>query len=244
MQEWKIQKNTGECARCKAKFAVGQRLFSVLFEKPEGLLREDYCTACFSEARPAGFFSFWRTSIPEPDAPKRPAIDMEAIFDVFRNMREPGEPSAARLRFILALMLMRKKRLRLNRITRRGNREYLILVEPKVGAEHEVESMNLTPEEMAELRDKLSAWMGFPGESQAGSAGPSGASAEGQPAKGDGSGASGVGSQAAPQTTTENAGGGPAGAGGEVVPEAIPASGKETAGGQAGEESERQAGGK
>ncbi len=160
MQEWKIKKNSGECVRCRAKFEPGRRLFSVLFDKPEGLLREDYCAECFSAERPPDFFSFWRTTMPAPNAPKRPAINMDAIFDVFRNMRDPSDPSAARLRFLLALMLMRKKRLKLNRIVRRGRCEYLVLVEPRVGAEHEVECLDLAEAEMAELRDRLSAWMG------------------------------------------------------------------------------------
>ncbi|MCX7804685.1 MAG: hypothetical protein N3A38_05785 [Planctomycetota bacterium] len=160
MQEWKIKKNSGECVRCRVRFEPGRRLFSVLFDRPEGLFREDYCLECFSRDRPGDFFSFWRTTMPQPDAPKRPVINMDAIFDVFRNMRDPSEPSAARLRFLLALMLLRKKRLKLSRIVRRGGREYLVLVEPRVGAEHDVECMELTDAEMEELRDKLSAWMG------------------------------------------------------------------------------------
>ena len=120
--EWKIAKSSLACALCDSKLGIGATYFSALFEQPvtaqtaEGFERRDYCPECFAQHKPEGLYSFWRTIVQEPDEagqPKRPAMDPEAVLDFFRRLAADESQDKRGFRYVLALMLTRKKILKL-----------------------------------------------------------------------------------------------------------------------------------
>lgn len=79
--------------------------------------RRDYCVKCFREKPPAEVFSYWRTTVPDPEEEangrRRPRVDVEDVFDFFRRLEGEREPQRAAFRFVLALMLTQKRVLKL-----------------------------------------------------------------------------------------------------------------------------------
>ena len=141
-KEWNIERSTRKCADCKTEFQVGQKYFSAIYPMAGGgFLRRDFCLACWPRYRdgdvpplpvaegeqqpvvPAdGYLSYWKTGVPEPRVPeKHLRFDPHVAFAVFRQIADAsGDEEKERLRFIIALSLVRHKVLRLKTIVRRG----------------------------------------------------------------------------------------------------------------------------
>ena len=77
------------------------------------LERADYSIEAWaSGARPARLFGFWRTVMESPDSKKKPFIDDAALMDLFEQLAEATEPGRISFRYLLALMLIRKRLLK------------------------------------------------------------------------------------------------------------------------------------
>ncbi|MGN6368577.1 MAG: hypothetical protein ACTHN5_09980 [Phycisphaerae bacterium] len=87
--------------------------------EPSPFLRIDFCESCWAAGkRPGGgeppltMFSFWKTIVPVPEQKKKLLVDDSVLMDVFTRMEDKKEPQEIRFRFVLALILMRKRLLR------------------------------------------------------------------------------------------------------------------------------------
>jgi hypothetical protein len=112
--DYRIGKLNGVCAATGRKLAVGERFVAALAEsaETEDLIRMDYSLEAWEQgARPEGgrLFGFWRAVVPESDAKQRVLIDDDAIVDLFEQLAETTDPKRVAFRFVLALVLIRKK---------------------------------------------------------------------------------------------------------------------------------------
>ncbi len=112
--EWSIQSRTAACSATGEPFKEGEYFYTLLFDETTGFRREDLSETAF-KARAAEDekpFSFWRSKF-EPSAPPPPeALGKQSAEDLLRRyMEDPGE-HLAKTRYILALMLERKRMLK------------------------------------------------------------------------------------------------------------------------------------
>ena len=106
-----------KAAAMDAEQAAGKKKNAKEEEKaaPSPFVRIDFCEACWAQGkRPADvtMFSFWKTIVPEPQQKKKLLVDDSVLMDVFQRMEGRGEPQEIRFRFVLALILMRKRLLK------------------------------------------------------------------------------------------------------------------------------------
>jgi len=114
----------GQCAACQTRLPPATSCRAVLSENSPAAVRqtglpfrrENYCEACW-QARSAagpldGVFSHWQTSVPEPDRKPKLLVDDYVLVDLFTRLGEHAESANLRFRFVLALLLMRKRILR------------------------------------------------------------------------------------------------------------------------------------
>ncbi|MCA9283915.1 MAG: hypothetical protein KDA22_01780 [Phycisphaerales bacterium] len=138
-----IGRHTGICAATGAVLAPGTPCVAALCEEPEGdgLVRRDYAIAAWdSGQRPPRLFSCWRTVVPEPDAPRRMLVDDQTLVDIFERLEGDERPQRLAFRFVLGLILLRKRLLRQVGRERRGDREaWLMLPRGAVEGERPVE---------------------------------------------------------------------------------------------------------
>lgn len=160
--DWRIHKKQGACAACEAEFEEGQGHFSLLLVEPEALGRVDRCLACFEASEDVGPEAvFWRTRY-RPKAKRGLAVDFESVLRLFLALEGRAEERLAELRYLLTLLLMRKKRLKLVRVKRGGvdaegqrTAERMIMRRPRHEEALEVLVFDLTPQRTAELRADL-----------------------------------------------------------------------------------------
>ncbi len=157
MVEWKTPKKDEGCGTCERTFEDGEAHFSILLLNPDSLGREDRCLPCFEEDEglPKDLV-FWRTR--RKLRKKRGlAVDFDSVERLFHALDGREEERLAELRFLLSLLLMRKKRVKLVRVKRLadGGGEWMVLRRPRREESLQVRVFDLTPERAGELRDEL-----------------------------------------------------------------------------------------
>jgi len=111
MVEWEINKPLGQCWGSGTKIEYGQEYFGALVETEEGLQRRDYCAEYWQNEKP-DVFCFWKTKFPNPDQKKQIFVDDDMLMAFFERLEKETEPEKINFRFVLALILMRKRRLK------------------------------------------------------------------------------------------------------------------------------------
>ena len=82
-------------------------------EEGEGLERRDYSIAAWEAgARPERLFSFWRTLVADPGERRKLLVDDEVLMDLLHRLADDERPQRVAFRFVIALILMRKRQLR------------------------------------------------------------------------------------------------------------------------------------
>lgn len=158
--DWNIQKPSKACCACSKQFDEGALQFSALFDTGEQFVRNDFCPECWeNKAAEQRAFSFWKARVPTKEEERKLLVDDNVLLDFFiRLSHEQAEQAEhkVKFRYILALVLMRKKVLRFQDILRDGEKEFLMLRYPKEDLEFKVLDPGLTEEEADSVKDDLS----------------------------------------------------------------------------------------
>lgn len=112
---YQVSRPTGRCAHTGEPMAPGTPCIATLIERSgdEGFERLDYSLAAWEEdVRPAGLFSYWKTTVPDPETKGRLLVDDQVLMDLFERLAEDERPQRVAFRFVLGLILMRKRLLR------------------------------------------------------------------------------------------------------------------------------------
>jgi len=111
MDEWEIEKPLGQCYGSGKKIEHSEEYFAALVETNEGLQRRDFCAEYWQDKKP-DVFCYWKSKLPHPDQKKQIFVDDEMLMAFFERLAEESEQEKINFRFVLALILMRKRRLK------------------------------------------------------------------------------------------------------------------------------------
>jgi len=115
-KDWKISRRGNKCSKTDVKFDDGESFFTCIFDDPEseGFLRKDFSAAVWSEMEDSlKPFSFWKSTCKFPQENTTPdVLENESAEAMLRRMIEDDEATTENARYILTLMLERKKTLR------------------------------------------------------------------------------------------------------------------------------------
>jgi len=123
-KDYNIAKATGRCAACGKQMAAGEEFVATIVEAGEEFVREDFCNGCWDgggREQPRRLFGVWHARVPESKEKKHLFVDDELLIDFFRRLDGADEPVKVQFRFVLALILMRKKLLVYERSRRSGD---------------------------------------------------------------------------------------------------------------------------
>ena len=154
MDEWEVSKPLGFCSGTGRQIESGQEYFAALVETDEGLARRDFCSEYWQEKKP-DVLCFWKTRLPEPDQKKHIFVDDEMLMAFFERLAEETEQEKVNFRFVLALILMRKRRLKYESTEKKDDQEVWRL--KLAGGKEIVEVINphLTEQEIEQLSSQL-----------------------------------------------------------------------------------------
>ena len=154
MTDWKFARRKDRCTGCDGAFEEGVRHVSVLSALAETIVREDVCLACWARRASGAEIFYWFTR----RTGDRPGLrlDLPTLEQIFLRLEGHAEPRMLELRYVLCLLLMRKKRLKLLRVVR-DPRETLILRRPRRDETLPVVVCDLGTERIDEVRRELEA---------------------------------------------------------------------------------------
>jgi hypothetical protein len=138
MTEWNIQSRAHACTACGNPFADQQPYHTLLFDEKADFRRSDVCQACWQKqysegARDRkGFVSYWQGVYQAPLAPVE-AIQKETAESLLRKLIELNDPHYIPAGYILAVMLERKRLLKVKEQLTRDGRRVFIYEQPRTG---------------------------------------------------------------------------------------------------------------
>ncbi|HEV2691690.1 MAG TPA: hypothetical protein VG347_02225 [Verrucomicrobiae bacterium] len=137
MNEWNIQSRAHICEICTQPFADKQPYRTVLFAEGSELRRSDICGACAERVGDTrlrkGFISQWNGTYEAPPAQPVDAIQKDTAETILRKLVELNDPRYAAAGYILAVMLERKRILRVKEQVKRDGKRIFIYEQPKTG---------------------------------------------------------------------------------------------------------------
>jgi len=138
MIEWNIQSRAHACQGCAKPFSDKQPYHTLLSDEQPGYERLDVCETCWTEqfsqgaTKREGFISHWQGVFETP--PERPEpIQKENAESLLRKLVEQKDPKHASACFILAVMLERKRVLKVKDQVSRDNQRVFIYEQPTTG---------------------------------------------------------------------------------------------------------------
>jgi hypothetical protein len=79
----------------------------------QGLERKDLSLEAWEAGhRPERLFSNWKTTVPEPSKRQKLLIDDDVLVDLFERLADDEREQRIAFRFVLGLILLRKRRMR------------------------------------------------------------------------------------------------------------------------------------
>lgn len=110
-QQWDVQPPQGCCAVTGRTIEQGEEFYTVLLEEGESFRRADYSLEAWT-GPPDGAFCHFKTRLPAKEKRKKLLVNDEVLISFFSRLGDETEPIRVQFRFVIALMLMRKRLLR------------------------------------------------------------------------------------------------------------------------------------
>lgn len=158
--DYQIQPNSRRCAVTGRELQTGERFFSALLEEDRQLVRKDFSPEAW-QGPPQGAVSFWTGHVLAANDKLKPRFDDDLLEDCFARLDGQTEQSRINFRYVVALLLMRRRRLRFENSVVEGGVEKLILRCLRSGARHEVINPRLSDDEMTQVQDEVFNVLGW-----------------------------------------------------------------------------------
>ena len=138
MNEWDIQARGHACEACGKAFVDQETYHTLLFDEKADFRRSDICQACwqkqYSEGASdrKGFVSYWH-GIYQAPTPPTDAIQKETAESLLRKLIELNDPRFIAAAYILAVILERKRLLKIKEQLVRNGQRVFVYEQPKTG---------------------------------------------------------------------------------------------------------------
>lgn len=160
MIDYQIQPNTRHCSATGRELRPGERYHGVLREEGDRLIRQDYSAEAWT-GPPADAFSHWCGRVPADRDSQQPRFDDDALEECFQSLETANEPSRINFRYVVALLLIRRKRLRFEHSVEENGVERLQVCHVRTGVRSLVVNPQLSDEQMAEVQAEVFRVLGW-----------------------------------------------------------------------------------
>jgi hypothetical protein len=140
---YEVGRPLGRCCVTGQPIEPGQKFVAALLETPAGFERADCSLDAWPSHDRKDVVAFWQTVMPRPEQKKKIFVDDTVLCELFERLADVSEPAKLHFRFVLGLILMRK-RLIIYESTRtdsgreiwsvrmKGRQDFLDLLNPKL----------------------------------------------------------------------------------------------------------------
>jgi len=158
MNEWNIQSRARACQACEKTFADKQPYHTLLFEEKQQYHRLDICAACWESqyregaSERKGFISQWQGVYHSPQSAPPDAIQKESAESLLRKLIQANDPAHGPVCYILAVMLERKRILKVREQIQGESGRVFIYEQPATGDVFTIADPNLQLNQLEEVQ--------------------------------------------------------------------------------------------
>jgi len=173
INEWNIQGRAHSCQACEKTFVDQQGYHTLLFDEKHDFRRLDVCEQCWQSQysqganERKGFVSYWQGIYEAPPPAPPDPIQKENAESLLRKLIELNDPKYAAVGYILAVMLERKRLLKVREQLLRDGQRLFVYEHPRSGDVFTIADPNLQLTQLEQVQHDVAALLehGFnPGE--------------------------------------------------------------------------------
>ena len=157
MNDWNIQSRGHRCHTCDVTFEDGMSYHTVLVYENNEYMRQDICTACWKkegDGAPSrkGFISTWQGTYEAPAPAPPEAIQKDNAEGLLRKLVETGDTRWREASYILAVMLERKRVLKVKEQIKEADGRVFVYEMSQSGDVFTIPDPNLKMEELEQVQ--------------------------------------------------------------------------------------------
>jgi hypothetical protein len=155
--DYAVARTRGACSVSGDPIAPGDTYMAALRETAEGFDRVDVCLSHWDAFDRATVVAFWRAKMPLKDAVKKKLlVDDTVLLDLLEKLAEVSEPAKLSFRFVLMLILMRKRMVAYeSQSTVDGREVWRVKIRGRENAYLDVVDPRPTDEQIAQVQEQL-----------------------------------------------------------------------------------------
>ena len=153
MMDYEVQRCTRHCAATGRELKPGETFYSVLLVEGANVVRHDYA----AEAWPGpteGALGWWKSLVPSGDPKRTHWAPNDVMLDLFEQLE--SQPARHDFRYVLTLLLIRRRVLRLEETERdAAGHEIMLLSCPKRETDYRVAVVLPDDQRAAAIQEEL-----------------------------------------------------------------------------------------
>ena len=156
MSDYEVAHRTGVCAVTQRTLQPGDQFYAVLFDTPDGFERRDFSSEAW-ENPPENYFSYWKSRVPPKQEKKRLFVNNDVMVDLLLRLSDRAEEVKQHFRFVLSLILMRKRLLKYEETVHEEGIEYWHMRLARDQSMHAIVNPRMTDDQIAAVSAELGA---------------------------------------------------------------------------------------
>jgi len=156
LSEWEIKARSRHCARTQEAFENGSTIYTLLFRERVGFRREDISEKAWLEIRDsAAPFSFWKSKFQVAPPPAAEPMPKESVEELLRRLMLEDRLEDLNARYVLAILLERKRTLKQVDIRETAEDKILIYEHAKTGEAFIIQDPRLRLDQLDSVQQEI-----------------------------------------------------------------------------------------
>jgi hypothetical protein len=160
MLEYEVAPLTRLCSVTNRELQAGEAFFAALIDENGKFVRKDFAADAWNGA-PPGAIAYWTGKVPTSERSRKPTFNDELLMEWFQHLAGNPEPSRMNFRYVIALLLMRRKRLKFEDVKKTNGPELLIVRDARNGTRYELPDPRLSEEEITTVQEEVFQALGW-----------------------------------------------------------------------------------
>ena len=162
MEDWNIQARSNVCTNCQTPFVEKENCYTILSSGNIGYQRQDLCRTCWIASgetlirEKLGVISYWQGAYEPPSLAPPDPLSKEDAQSILRRMLQRNDPTEVEARYILAVMLERKRILK-HRETQKTAEKLLVYEYTETGEIFMIQDPQLRLDQLEEVQKRVSS---------------------------------------------------------------------------------------
>lgn len=153
MIDFDIQRCTRKCAATDRELRPGETVYSVLLAEGSAVVRRDYSADAWP-GPPEGALGWWKSQLPSPQSRKLNWAPSDVMLHYFVELE--SRPDDADLRYVLTLLMVRRRLLRLDEtVAEADGGETLVVYAAQTDTQYRVPVRQPPPERVEQIQQQL-----------------------------------------------------------------------------------------